>query len=82
MTPRAPGWWRTERLVERYFKDKVEGYDEPYQAPGTLDVCKRYSARIMLSLSYASIARKDKNLNPTPIFKSIIDIESRYEELY
>ena len=33
-------------LVERYFKDKVEGYDEPYQTLGALDACRRYHGRL------------------------------------
>ena len=33
-------------LVERYFKDKVEGYDEPYQTLGALDVCRRYHGEL------------------------------------
>ena len=32
-----------KRLVERYFKERVEGYDELYQALGALDICRRYS---------------------------------------
>jgi hypothetical protein len=35
-----------ERLVERYFKERVEGYDEPYQALGALDVCRRYRGEL------------------------------------
>ena len=33
-------------LVERYFKERVKGYDEPYQALGALDVCRRYSGEL------------------------------------
>lgn len=33
-------------LVERYFKERVKGYNEPYQALGALDVCRRYSGEL------------------------------------
>ena len=29
-------------LVDRYFKDEVKGYDEPYQAIGALDICRQH----------------------------------------
>lgn len=35
-----------KKLVERYFKERVEGYDEPYQVLGALDVCRRYSREL------------------------------------
>lgn len=35
-----------EGLVKKYFKDKVEGYDEPYQTRGALDVCRRYCGEL------------------------------------
>jgi len=37
-----------ERLVERYFKERVMGYDEPYQTLGALDVCRRYRGELGL----------------------------------
>lgn len=35
-----------ERLVVTYFKERAEGYDEPYQTLGALDVCRRYRGEL------------------------------------
>ena len=35
-----------ERLVERYFREKVMGDDELYQTLGALDVCRRYRGEL------------------------------------
>jgi len=44
-------------LVERYFKERVREYDEPYQTLGALDVCRRYSWEIGADYS-VSVLRK------------------------
>ena len=37
-----------ERLVDKYFRERVEGYDEPYQTLGALDVCRRFCGELGL----------------------------------
>lgn len=46
-----------ERLVERYFKERVEGYDEPYQTLGALDVCRRYCDELGMEFSVDVLRR-------------------------
>ena len=46
-----------ERLVERYFKERVEGYDEPYQSLGALDVCRRYCGELGMEFAVNVLRR-------------------------
>ena len=46
-----------ERLVERYFKERVEGYDEPYQTLGALDVCRRYCGELGMEFAVDVLRR-------------------------
>ena len=51
-----------KRLVERYFKERVEGYDEPYQTLGALDVCRRYRGELGLDFA-VDVFRRAKGSN-------------------
>jgi hypothetical protein len=46
-----------EGLVERYFKERVEGYDEPYQTLGAMDICRRYSGELGVEFAFDVLRR-------------------------